>query len=101
MGAMSPWVAGQWWPCHCGGYITVASRSVVAMSLLGLQQSGLRFSGGHVIMGAMSQLAAGQWWPCHCEVMSECEASQWWPCHCGGYITVGSMATSDLLSTVT
>ena len=33
IGAMSQWAAGQKWPCHYGGYITVGCGSVVAMSL--------------------------------------------------------------------
>ena len=35
VGGMSQWAAGQWWPCHYGGYVTVVSGSVVAMSLYG------------------------------------------------------------------
>ena len=31
MGAMSQWEAGQWWPCHYGGYVTLGSRSVLAV----------------------------------------------------------------------
>ena len=72
---MSQWEAGQSWPCHYGGHVTVGSRSVVAMSLWGLRHSGQQVSsghvtvglchsgqqvsGGHVTMEAMSQWAAG------------------------------------------
>ena len=55
MAAMSQWAAGQWCPCHYGGYVTVGSRSVVAMSLW-----------GYVTVVSGSVVAMSLWGPCHC-----------------------------------
>ena len=90
MGAMSQWAAGQWWPCHYGGYVRVDSRSVVTMSLWGPCHSGQRVIGGHVTVGichSVQQVSGG-----HVTVgaMSQWAEGQWWPCHYWGYVTVGS-----------